>query len=712
MALRDINEWDHIIGQVCADKHKWDKSRAFFDRMAASDSALKGDNWHLNILRVIASLVAEGKTDEEILTLAEHFTLSGYTVEQTRQEFQKMIDSARLKGFAKSGDIHKQSAYLFSNNQIYLSKLVRSEPVEIKLTNFDAAIVFETTLTNGIDNSKVFTIEGALHTGQPLPTSDVEAVAFDKLEWLPTHWGAKAQITVGQLHKAHVAAAIKERSNPTERTVYSCTGWIEKNNKFHYLNNRGGINAVGLNEEIETELQGSLSNYDLPPPNQSYNQKLSDILQNFSNLIDDGTALLLVGAAFRATLSYFTKSTVSVFVQGTTGTYKSATVGCVQAFFGKNFNGTHLPENWSSTGNALEKKAFLCKDALFSIDDFVARGTPSEVTRLHRDAERVLRAQGNQSGRDRLTSTTALRGAYIPRGMILATGEDVPNGQSLQARCVILSIRKGATDTNILTVLQKLAEEEVLAQLMSNFLSWVAGKADAKQVNDLMKIAHSDCMIKLPTSGHTRMRDNLASLMSGVWLLLQFGKELCDFSEGEITRLKSATLNAANKIAELQITADKEASDADRFIELLRSSLAMGAGHLATKKGFCPSLPSAWGWEITGTRGNEIPYGQGTKIGWIDGNEILLDMTATLSVLKPLSTRLGNHLGSSERAINKALFEAGMLAKCDEGRHKTKVSVEGRRVPVISLPVSCVMDLEDDEALSEDYAPQKHESPF
>ena len=159
------------------------------------------------------------------------------------------------------------------------------------------------------------------------------------------------------MHKAHVAAAIKERSNLTERTVYSCTGWIEKNNKFQYLNNRGGINAVGLNEEIETELQGSLSNYNLPSPNESYNRKLSDILQNFSNLIDDGTALLLVGAAFRATLSYFTKSTVSVFVQGTTGTYKSATAGCIQAFFGKNFNGTHLPENWSSTGNALEKKA-------------------------------------------------------------------------------------------------------------------------------------------------------------------------------------------------------------------------------------------------------------------------------------------------------------------------------------------------------------------
>ncbi len=632
---------------------------------------------------------------------------------QTKANIQKMIDGARQKGFAKSGEILQESTYLFANNQIYLSKFIRSEPVEIKLTNFDAAIIAETTLTNGIDTSKVFTIEGALRTGQPLPTFDVEANAFDKLEWLPTNWGAKAQITVGSLHKAHVAAAIKEKSNPKERIIYSHTGWLEQDNKFHYLNNRGGINASGLNEEVETELQGSLANYDLPPPNESYNQKLSDILQKFSNLIDDGTALLLVGAAFRATLSYFTKSTVSVFVQGTTGTYKSATVGCVQAFFGKNFNGTHLPENWSSTGNALEKKAFLCKDAAFVIDDFVARGTPSEVSRLHRDAERVLRAQGNQSGRDRLTSTTALRGAYIPRGMILATGEDVPNGHSLQARCVILSVRKGATDINILTVLQKLAEEEVLAQLMSNFLSWVAGKADAKQINDLMKIAHSDCMIKLPTSGHTRMRDNLASLMSGVWLLLQFGKELCDFSEGDITRLKSATLNAANKVADLQITADKEASDADRFIELLRSSLIMGAAHLANERGGRPKDFCNWGWKVTGADKYEKVEGQGTKIGWTFNESICLDMKAALSVIKPLSTRLGNHLGSSERAINKALFEAGMLAKCDEGRHKTKVSVEGRRVPVICLPVSCVMDKEETklESVDEDIA-QKYESPF
>ena len=712
MALRNINEWDHIIGRVCADKHKRNKSRAYFDRIAATDSALKGDNWHPNVLRVIASLVSEGKTDEEILTLAKYFTLLGYTVEQTRQEFQKMIDGARQKGFAKSGKIHQQSAYLFLSNQMYLSKFIRSEPVEIRLTNFVAEIISEATITNGKDVSKAFLVEGTLHTGKPLPTFAVEANAFDKLEWLPTQWGASAQVTVGPKHKEHVAAAIKEKSNPKERIIYSHTGWIEKNNKFHYLTNRGGINASDLNEDVETELQGSLSNYDLPAPDQSETKSIAITLEYFLNLCDNGTALLLVGAAFRAVLSHFKPTLVSVFLQGTTGTYKTAIAGCIQAFFGKNFNSSQLPENWSSTGNAMEKKAFLCKDALFVVDDFVARGTSSEVSRIHREAERVLRAQGNQSGRDRLTSTTEIRGAYIPRGLIFATGEDIPNGHSLQARCAILSIKKGATDTVTLTALQNWGEKGTLAQLMSNYVSWIAGEADSNKIIDLISAAYEDCIKRLPAEGHTRMRDNLASLMCGMWLLLKFGREHGDISDRDVTRFKSATLSAASKVAELQIEVDQEASDTDRFIELLRSSLAMGAAHLSDKNGFCPSLPSAWGWIIKGTIEDEIPYGQGTKIGWIDGNEILLDMKATLSVIKPLSTRLGNHLGSSERAINKALFEAGMLAKCDEGRYKTKTSVEGRRVPVICIPVNCVVDVEDEEALFEDYDPPKYESPF
>ena len=713
MSLKRIEDWDNILAPLQLPLNKPAEPFKKLDRVATSEAALNGTNWHDNMVKLVGSWVATGQTDYEILTKAEHYTLSGYTVDQTKDDIQRMVDSARQKGFAKSGEILQQSSYIYHQNQIYLMKDSRAGPKEIRLTNFNAEIIYETTLTNGMDNSKTFTVEGVLHNGTPLSKFDVEANAFDKLEWLPTNWGAKAQVTVGSMYKAHVAAAIKERSNPTERTVYSHTGWIDKNGKFCCLTNRGGISAAGLNEEIETELQGSLSDYDLPAPNEDGAEKLLEILQHFLNLVDDGTGLLLVGAAFRATLSEFKKCTVSVFLQGTTGTFKTAISGCIQAFYGKEFNGSRLPENWSSTGNAMEKKAFLCKDAVFTIDDFVARGTPSEVSRLHKDAERVFRAQGNQSGRDRLTSTTEVRGAYIPRGLILATGEDIPNGHSLQARCVILSIKKGAANTDTLTALQELAEKESLAQLMSNFLSWSADQADHNKIKSLITATHDNCIKELPTSGHTRMRDNLASLMSGIWLLLQFGKEHGDISDEEIAKFKAATLNAATKVAELQMSVDQEASDADRFIEYLRSSIAMGAAHLASKDGTCPSAPLTWGWKITGTPGNEATYGKGAKIGWIVGNEIYLDMKAALSVIKTFSTNLGNHLGSSERAIKKALVEAGMLSKDGEGRYTRKVSVERRRVSAICIPANLVMDIEEVEReQSEDDEPPEDNSPF
>ena len=713
MSLKRIEDWDDILEPLQLPLNKPAEPFIKLNRVTTSEAALNGENWHDNMLKLVASWVAKGNTDEEIDVLAGRLTLPGYTIEQTLKDVRPMVDSARQKGFAISGEILQQSSYIGHHNQIYLMKVSRTGPKEIRLTNFHAEIIYETTVTNGIDNSKTFTVVGVLHNGTPLSKFDVEANAFDKLEWLPTNWGAKAQVTVGSMYKAHVAAAIKERSNPKERTVYSHTGWIDKNGKFCYLTNRGGISAAGLNEEIETELQDSLSDYDLPAPNQNGAENLFEILQHFFKLVDDGTGLLLVGAAFRATLSEFKKCTVSVFLQGTTGTFKTAISGCIQAFFGKEFNGSHLPENWSSTGNAMEKKAFLCKDALFTIDDFVARGTPSEASRLNRDAERVLRAQGNQSGRDRLTSTTEVRGAYIPQGLILATGEDIPNGHSLQARCVILSIKKGATNTHTLTALQDLAEQENLAQLMSNFLSWAADKADKNKIKGLIAAAKRDCIKELPNSGHARMRDNLASLLSGIWPLLQFGKDRGDISDEEITRIKTATLTATTGVAELQMSVDQEASDADQFIEFLRSCLAMGIAHLANESGSYPCDHHNWGWKVTGSLTQEKIEGQGPKIGWTFNEKIHLDMKAALSVIKTFSTRLGNYLGSSERAISKALFEAGMLAKHDKGRHTAKVTVEGRRENVICLPVDLVMDIEEIEIKqSEDDTTLKYDPPF
>ncbi|MCP5762231.1 hypothetical protein NL346_26940, partial [Klebsiella pneumoniae] len=57
----------------------------------------RGDNWHNNMLRLTARLVAIGRETVEILAMAECLTLDGYTVEETRDTMRGMVADARAK---------------------------------------------------------------------------------------------------------------------------------------------------------------------------------------------------------------------------------------------------------------------------------------------------------------------------------------------------------------------------------------------------------------------------------------------------------------------------------------------------------------------------------------------------------------------------------------------------------------------------------------
>jgi hypothetical protein len=723
MSLERIEDWNNILGP---SKQILAKSTQPYDKLdteAAWNAALAGNNWHNNLLKLVGSWLAAGQTDDQIQAHASALTLNNYSLEETRRDVQKMIDGGRKKGFgsSKSKTTHRanvlqvvtaspeltteinlnKSPYDNEDRQFYFVDFSVKKRPRKRLSNFTAEIVCETTKVDGRDSLKTFIVEGVLRDGTRLPSVEIDAAAFDRLDWLLPNWGVKAQITVGPRYKEHIAAAIKYFSNPIDKTIYKHTGWVSEAGKHTYLSAAGGITAKGSDNQIETELQGILASYHLPMPSTDDPVDLGPVLTDFDTLIDGGVGLLLIGSAFRSVLSEFEPCLVSIFLQGTTGTFKSAIAGCVQAFFGKKFNGTHLPENWGSTGNAIEKKTFLAKDTLFTIDDFLARGTASEVSRLHGRAERVLRGQGNQSGRDRLTTSIDIRGAYVPRGLILATGEDVPNGHSLQARCVIVSIDKGATDIPTLTRLQKAAGQGQLSKIMSDFIRWVAGKADNNDIKVLLSEAHIECKKEMTDKGHTRMKNNLATPLSGFWLFLAFGKECNNLSDKTIQEFKKKALNAAKKLAQLQTTVNQEGSEDERFIGLVRSVLQMGKAHLANKKGGLPTHPNALGWKLIGTGDYERMDGQGPKIGWAFDSYVYLNLQAAHAVVKTFSTQTGNYLGSTERAIAKALKEAGKLGRSDAGA-KIKVTIEGSRRTVLCLPLSLIV--EEDET--------EQESPF
>lgn len=73
------------------------------DREAARIKALSGDQWNIEVFRLVGSYVRRGLADHEIHQLTDPLTLNGYTVEQTRREVQSMID--RTRASSKFADV-------------------------------------------------------------------------------------------------------------------------------------------------------------------------------------------------------------------------------------------------------------------------------------------------------------------------------------------------------------------------------------------------------------------------------------------------------------------------------------------------------------------------------------------------------------------------------------------------------------------------------
>ncbi|MDA8751115.1 helicase RepA family protein [Planktomarina temperata] len=112
MSLPNIEYWNNIFPPLEPFYTAQTDNCTRLPRDAASQAAMNGQNWHLNMLKLVGSWVAKGNTDGEIRILAEKHTLPGYTVEQTWLDVQPMIASARRKNFApaNSNEAHDEPA--------------------------------------------------------------------------------------------------------------------------------------------------------------------------------------------------------------------------------------------------------------------------------------------------------------------------------------------------------------------------------------------------------------------------------------------------------------------------------------------------------------------------------------------------------------------------------------------------------------------------
>ena len=461
-----------------------------------------------------------------------------------------------------------------------------------------------------------------------------------------------------------------------------------------FFHSGGAIGSLGSVDSIQVDISESrLSGYNFPDPPTGDDQIQAIVsVLSLLTITDDQIIIPLVTSVFRSVMGEILPVDFTLFLVGPTGCQKSEITGIMQSFFGSTFNGKNLPGNWSATANSLERMAFLAKDCIFTVDDFAPSGSQYDVARLHREADRLFRGQGNRSGRARMRSDGSLRPENYPRGLIISSGEDIPKGQSIRARLVIIELSNGGIDLDILTQSQEDAATGLFAQSLSGYIKWLAPQIDSlkdrlpQRKLELRKLARKD------TFSHDRTPDITASLTIGWNVFLEYALDVGAISESARQELEDRGWEAICGAAKAQRSHQANEEPAARFLELLSAAIAGGFGYVAHVDGNRQpeEFPSNWGWRSITTGSAEHKHTewrpQGDKVGWVECDDLYLETNAAYAVVQKLARAQGSSLSVSQQTLWKRLAEKGHLAsKEKKDRLKVRRNIEGKRRNVIHL---------------------------
>jgi hypothetical protein len=572
--------------------------------------------------------------------------------------------------------------------------LPSGEDYLIPLCNFNARVVWEQILDDdsGVDDFR-FGIEGVLDNGMPLPLIVVPATDFDGMHWPIKGWGLRAVVFPTQGTKDHLRAALQLLSRPQTHRIYRHTGWRKLGQDWVYLHAGGAISSQGNLDSLRVELEGKLALYRLPDPPTG--QALPLALQAELRLLRGLPARLIypiMGAVYRSVLD---QADCSLALIGPTGLGKSELAALAQQHFGADMHRLNLPGNWTSTANALEALAYLGKNALLTIDDFKPGGSRSEVDGWHSKADRVLRAQGNSSARQRCWADGRLRPERTPRGLILMTGEDQVRCESLRARQLPLLVRPGEFKISDLTPYQQDAAGRY-AQVMAGFLCWLASCYD--EVRARLAQEHAELRTKMfSEKNHPRTPGIVADFYLGIKYFLDFA-----LASGTITSAERDQMATKGWQALLLAAADQTqeilAQDpVRRFLVLLGSCLSSGRAHLASPQGKEPENAIAWGWRSKpessrppATTGNPPPESkiwepQGRLIGWLKGARVYLDPEAAYAEVESLAEAQGERLPLSQQKLFRRMKDEGLFVKSEPDKCTLRKTLQGRVRAVLCL---------------------------
>ena len=580
----------------------------------------------------------------------------------------------------------------------YTAKIIGEGNNDLQiLSNFKAEITTQTTVIDGLEEKVTLTIAGSSKSG-PLKTIEVDAKKFTSMAWVTENWGAKAVIFPEANATAEMRTAIQLMSdNIKDETVYVHTGWTKRDDEWIYLHAGGAITKEGNDESVTVKLPADLRFYSLPTITIDDDAEMKECWfasMELLKLADIRKMAPLLCCTWRACIG---PSDFAVHATGRSGSFKSEVTSLLQSHYGQGMDARNLPGSWSSTANAIEALAYRAMHALFVIDDFIPTGTSWQVKQYQATADRVVRAQGNQQGRARLTDVSSLQQTMYPRGLILSSGEDTPEGQSLRGRMMIVELSKGDVSTDKLTIAQ--ANRPMYEKAMSSYIQWLARGRDAKlEQFKAMQLEYRD---SFKGAGHTRTPQMAADLLASAQMWLMFGQAKGFLNQDDADAYFMEIYEALKVTAADQTRFISESDPAETFVATLRSGFMAGRFHLKSIDGGRPDKPHMFGWEEDQS-GTVYSYkAKGAHIGWVDEDKKVIYLDAGVGY-EEVKRQSGGSLTITASTLWKRLIEAAVINAIDENRQRNTVRLTIKKVTKNVAHIDMEKIIEVDESQDDD----------
>lgn len=575
--------------------------------------------------------------------------------------------------------------------QRWQSYRVADDGMEL-MANFVARIVAETRYDDGLNTSSVLTVEGEMPPADPddpepkprkLPAIDITAEEFAAMNWPMKRWGVRVIVMPISGCRDDLRTMIQAQSDPKLTTVYKHTGWVKVGREQYYLHKGGGIGKAGNRSDITVQLPQELDRFDLTceaKPKDSVRASLALL-----DLVKPSVSWPLLAATLAP---LYGQCDFGVHVTGRTGSYKSELLSLYQSHYGAGLDARHLPGSWSSTGNANECLAFLAKNAVIVIDDFVPGGTTWQVRALQAQADKLFRAQGNQAGRARLTDASNLQQTMFPRGIVFSTGEDTPAGHSVRGRLLIRELEAGDIEAKYLTLAQK------ARALYPGTVAWLAqslAQVPADLAPRIEQVRDENHGI-----GHGRTSTMLGRLIAVAEDFLERARAAGFIDTPAKTMLEASAREAIMEAGEEQASFLEDSDPVDSFCAAIRQVLATGGGHVLQTNGGVPQNAEQLGHTAERSLGEMPLYKtRGPCIGWcrFKDDELYLDVAAGYPVVEKA---MRTETPLSKQTMIKRLKQAGLIkrAEVDRNRHTIRIVCQNSTRQVLCLSLTKVMQWE------------------